>query len=187
MLLARRGLSGSAFALVRPVFEILYRATWMFACAQPKDVDRIKDGKFKFPQMGALVASIDAKHGFDFFKNFKASSWGDQNDFTHGGKLQIGSRLTRDDLQASYPDDMIAGQVGTATIAALLVTVLLLKTHNRIADGEHLELTMADLYSQWAKPVKPPSGCGSASSTSSCRTSRPVSGTLSGSPITHQQ
>ena len=30
--LARHGLSGSAFALVRPVFEILYRAAWI--CAQ---------------------------------------------------------------------------------------------------------------------------------------------------------
>ncbi len=148
VLLARRGLSGSAFALVRPVFEIFYRAAWICACAKPKDVDRIKAGKFTFPKMGDMVAAIDAKHGFDFFTNFKASSWGDQNDFTHAGKLQIGSRLTRDDLQAAYPDEMIAGQVTTATIAALLVAVLLLKTHNRTADGERLELALAKLFSQ---------------------------------------
>lgn len=148
VLLVRRGLCGSAFALARPEFEILYRATWICTCAEPKGADRIKRGKFTFPKMGDLVAATDAKHGFDFFKYFKASCWEDQNDFTHSGKLQIGSRLTRDDLQASYPDDMIAGQVATTTIAALLVAVLLLKTHNRIADGEHLELTLANLYSQ---------------------------------------
>jgi len=95
ILLARRGLSGSSFALARPIFEILYRAAWICSCARPRDVDRIKAGKFNFPKMGDMVAAIDAKHGFDFFKGFKASSWNVQNDFTHTGKLQIGSRLTR--------------------------------------------------------------------------------------------
>lgn len=148
VLLARRGLSSSAFALVRPVFEILYRAAWICACANPKDVDRIKAGKFTFPKMGDMVDAIDAKHGFDFFKNFKASSWDDQNDFTHAGKLQIGSRLARDDLQAAYPEEMIAGQVTSATIAGLMIAVLLLKTHDRTADGERLELALAKLFSQ---------------------------------------
>ena len=120
VLLARKGLPGSAFALVRPVFEIFYRAGWICACAEPKDVDRIKDGNFTFPKMGEMVAAIDANHGFDFFKNFKASSWEDHNDFVHGGRLQIGSQLTHEDLQASFPDEMIAGQVTTATIAALM-------------------------------------------------------------------
>jgi hypothetical protein len=143
VLLARRGLSGSAFALVRPVFEILYRAAWICACAKPAEVDRIKAGKFTFPMMGDMVAEIDAKHGFDFFKGFKASSWNEQNDFTHTGKLQIGSRLTRDDLQAAYPDEMIAIQVATATIASMMVAVLLLKTHNRMLDGERLEQALA--------------------------------------------
>jgi hypothetical protein len=68
--------------------------------------------------MGDMVAAIDGKHGFDFFKGFKASSWNEQSDFTHTGKLQIGSRLT---------------------IAAMMVAVLLLKTHNRTSDGERLE------------------------------------------------
>ena len=143
VLLARHGLSGSAFALVRPVFEILYRAAWMCACAKPKEVDRIKAGKFTFPKMGDMVAAIDAKYGFDFFKGFKASSWNEHNDFTHTGKLQIGSRLTRDDLQAAYADEMIAVQITTATVAAMMVAVLLLKTHNRTSDGERLEHALA--------------------------------------------
>jgi hypothetical protein len=139
VLLARRGLSGSAFALVRPVFEILYRATWICACAKSGEVDRIEADKFTFPKMGDMVAAIDAAHGFAYFKGFKASTWNEQNDFAHTGKLQIGSRLTRDDLQAAYSDEMIAAQVTTATVAAMMVAVLLLKTHNRVSDGERLE------------------------------------------------
>jgi hypothetical protein len=146
VLLARYGLSGSALALVRPVFEILYRAAWICACAKPKEVDRIKAGKFTFPKLVDMVAAIDAKHGFDFFKGFKPSSWNEQNDFTHTGNLQIGSRLTRDDLQAAYPDEMIVVLVTTATIAAMMVAVLLLKTHNRTSDGERLEKVMTQFF-----------------------------------------
>jgi hypothetical protein len=58
-------------------------------------------------------------------------------------KLQIGSRLTRDDLQAAYPDEMIAVQVTIATVAAMMVAVLLLKTHDRTSDGERLEHALA--------------------------------------------
>ena len=130
--------------LFRSVFEILYRAAWICACAKPKEVDRIKAGKFTFPKMSDMVAAIDAKHGFYFFRGFKASSWNEQNDFTHTGKLQIGSRLTRDDLQAAYPDEMIGAQVTTATIASMTVAVLLLKTHNRTSDGERLERAVAE-------------------------------------------
>jgi hypothetical protein len=36
----------------------------------------------------------------------------------------------REDLRATYPDEMIAAQVDTATIAAILVVVLLLKAHS---------------------------------------------------------
>jgi hypothetical protein len=139
VLLASHGLPGSAFALVRPVYEILYRSTWVYYCAKAHEVEKIKAGKFRFPETGDMVAAIDASHGSDFFGRFKALSWKHQNDFTHTGGLQINSRLTRDDLQAAYPEELIAMQVSAATVAAILVVVLLLKTHSRMADGERLE------------------------------------------------
>jgi hypothetical protein len=86
-----------------------------------------------------MVTAIDAEVRADWFKHFKALSWKEQNDFTHTGRLQVNSRLTRDDLQSAYPEEMIAAQVDTATIAAILIAVLLLKTHDRISDGERLE------------------------------------------------
>ena len=53
--------------------------------------------------------------------------------------MQVNSRLTRDDLQSAYPDEMIAVNLATTTMVAILVTVILLKTHDRVADGERLE------------------------------------------------
>src|SRR5260370_42642675 len=101
-LLIRRGLRGSAVALIRPIFEIFYRAAWIHHCAKPNQIEKIKKGKFRFPEMGAMVNGIDKAMGETFFQNFKANSWRDQNDFTHSGRTEVNSRLTRDDVQSAY-------------------------------------------------------------------------------------
>ena len=153
-LLIRRGLRGSAVALIRPVFEILYRAAWIHHCAKPNQIEKIKKGTFRFPEMGTMVTGIDNAMGQTFFQSFKANSWKDQNDFTHSGRLQVNSRLTRDDLQSAYPDEMIAVNLATTTMVAILVTVILLKTHDRVADGERLEAMLAQFE---VKRPSPPS------------------------------
>src|SRR5258708_11421376 len=122
-LLIRHGLRGSAVALIRPIFEIFYRAAWIHHCAKLNQIEKIKKGKFRFPEMGAMVNGIDKAMGETFFQNFKANSWKDQNDFTHSGRMQVNSRLTRDDLQSAYPDEMIAVNLATTTMVAILVTV----------------------------------------------------------------
>ncbi len=86
-LLIRHGLRRSAVALIRPIFEIFYRAAWIHHCAKPNQIEKIKKGKFRFPEMGAIVNSIDKAMGETFFQNFKANSWKDQNDFTHSGRM----------------------------------------------------------------------------------------------------
>lgn len=102
-----------------------------------------------------MVTGIDKAMGGKFFQNFKVNSWKDQNDFTHSGRMQVNSRLTRDDLQSAYPDQMIAAHVATTTMAAILVTVILLKTHDRVADGKRLEAMLAEF--ELKLPWRPPS------------------------------
>jgi hypothetical protein len=45
-------------------------------------------------------------------------------------------------------DEMVAAQVATATIAAMMVAVLLLKTHDRTSDGERLERALLQFSSR---------------------------------------
>jgi hypothetical protein len=139
VLLTRNRLYGSALALVRCVYEILYRAAWVHSCAQPREAAQIWDGKFDFPKMGDMVAAIDATSDTNYFQRFKSLSWRDQNDFAHTGRMQIHSRFSGNELESRYPDDMIMAQVSSATMAAILVVVLLLKTHGRIPEGERME------------------------------------------------
>ena len=49
------------------------------------------------------------------------------------------SRFTGDELVSRYPDEMIMAQVSSATMAAILVAVVLLKVHGRIPEGERME------------------------------------------------
>jgi hypothetical protein len=139
VLLARKGLCGSALALVRCIYDILYRAAWICSCAKPDEVTKIWEGRFNFPKIGDMVAAIDATSDAKFFHNFKTLSWNDQNDFTHTGRLQMHSRFTGDELVSRYPDEMIMAQVSSATMAAILVAVVLLKVHGRIPEGERME------------------------------------------------
>jgi len=44
-LLVQNELYGSAFALVRPFYELLYRAHWLIRCATDKQIDKTIQGK----------------------------------------------------------------------------------------------------------------------------------------------
>jgi hypothetical protein len=67
-LLIRHGLRGSAVALIRPVFEIFYRAAWIHHCAKPNQIEKIKKAKFRFPEMGAMIDCIDGPWGRRSFR-----------------------------------------------------------------------------------------------------------------------
>jgi hypothetical protein len=123
--------------------------------------------------MGAMVSGIDKEMGETFFQNFKANSWNDQNDFTHSGRMQVNSRLSRDDLQSAYPDEMIAVNLATTAMVAVLVTVILLKAHDRVADGERLESMLAQF--ELKRPSRPSSPKRSRQASQQLKSEPPIS------------
>lgn len=145
ILLVQNGLRGSAVVLTRPIFELLYRSAWIHYCAKPNQVQKIKRGKFRFPVVDKMATSIDKAMGQSFFTSFKNSSWRIQNDFVHSGKMQVDSRLTRDDLQSDYSDEMIVANLVPAAKASILVSVILLRTSGRIAEADQLEKMLISL------------------------------------------
>lgn len=102
-LLIQNDLCGSAFALVRPVYELLYRAHWIVACASEKHIKGIFEGKDVFPKMRDLVVDIDkAYKSDDFWKTIKEAMWSPMNDYTHSGIRQIGRRFTGNEVMQNY-------------------------------------------------------------------------------------
>ena len=52
---------GSALALVRPLIEGAYRAHWIYSCAKPDIVVRIKNGENVYPGLINMATEIEKK------------------------------------------------------------------------------------------------------------------------------
>jgi hypothetical protein len=139
-MLLRNNLRGSALVLIRPIFEILYRAFWIATCSNPQDIEKLWRNKFEFPTVGKMVSEIDTAIGDPLFHRVKTLSWNDQNEYTHSGLFQLGSRFTEGALEAFYPDDIIGAQVEATTIVPLMLAILMFEQNNRSDDAEPLRL-----------------------------------------------
>jgi hypothetical protein len=131
--LVRLRLYGSAFALVRPLFESYVRAIWLGKCANDSDLGRFHKGKLN-KEFGALVSDIEAHEGYNVgvIARVKSASWRAMNDFTHGGPLQIIRRITNDSIAANYANDEVAEALSFAGAIGLLATSEIALLANRI-------------------------------------------------------
>lgn len=103
LLLIDNNLNGSAFALLRSVYELLYRAHWIVGCATTKQINEMLKGKNIFPKMNEMVVKIDTAFKIDdFFQNIKKNSWGPMNDYTHSGIRQINRRFKDNNVEPDY-------------------------------------------------------------------------------------
>jgi hypothetical protein len=131
LLLLRSKLTGSGFALVRPVVEILVRGVWITACATDAQLKKFREDDEIELSFGAMSAAIDKVCGIDFFKPFKVKSWEALNSYTHTGILQLGRRFTGDRLEPSYKDGELIEVVHTSTIAIIMLVRPFLVKHGQ--------------------------------------------------------
>jgi len=140
ILLVRNNLRGSALALVRSVFEIVYRSLWVQFCATSEQADKIKKGPFDFPFMGQMVSEVDKTLATSFFSEIKRLSWGIQNDFTHTGRLQrIGRVAGTGGQHIDYPDKGMILQIDCVAQVVVIYSIVLAKSHGHDAAGERLD------------------------------------------------
>lgn len=93
---------GSAFALVRPVFETFVRGVWLKHCANEAELSKFKKDKVE-PSFQDLLDSVEVTEAFKS-KNLSAlkkQAWGAMNSYTHGGFRPISRRLSSGEI---YPD-----------------------------------------------------------------------------------
>jgi hypothetical protein len=121
-LLVKSQLYGSAFALVRSLFDALFRALWINACATQDQIEQVANrDDYKFPKLDDLVACIDKNYSTDnFFTSIKDASWSAMCSYTHSGLLQITRRFTGDYVKSNYGATELA-EVLNATNAAIIL------------------------------------------------------------------
>jgi|SRR3990172_1115412 len=108
VLLIVHKLTGSAFALIRLLFESYIRGVWLHRSASQVEIAAFKaeklDKKFK-----DLVSAVETLDGFEsgVLSDTQKRSWKALNSFTHGGFAQAVRRITEKTIEANYDTDEI--------------------------------------------------------------------------------
>jgi hypothetical protein len=93
LLLISRTFFGSAFALVRLLFEAYVRGLWLNRCASAAELELFKAEKFE-KNFAVLIEEIEKIDGFKegVLSATKLKSWKPMNSYTHSGFMQIARR-----------------------------------------------------------------------------------------------
>lgn len=119
--LLRSGINGSAFALVRPLFETFVRGVWLRHCATDREIDAYVNDRLDstFAQLVEAVEKID---GFQdgVLSGLKQNAWCAMNSYTHGGIQQAGRRTSGAYIQPDFPRGEVIEVIKLAGSFALL-------------------------------------------------------------------
>jgi uncharacterized protein DUF6988 len=148
-LLKERKLIGSAFALVRPVYDCWLRALWINVVASEQQIEQAARDELKFPPMHKM--QVDIKPGYfsvpasevDGFIQYLESVWRILSSYTHSGGRQLARRFTGDQVKPSYTDREIAQALNLPTMALMLLMRVFFMSmgDQRDADETHTLLT----------------------------------------------
>ena len=129
-LLTERKLNGSAFAMVRLVFDAMFRALWINKVATPEQIERAKHDNLGFP-ISKIIDEI--KQGyfgerptkeaekFDKILEVLKQAWKPMCSYTHSGALQLGRRFTGNELKTNYDEGATVEALNLVTTALFLL------------------------------------------------------------------
>lgn len=139
-LLIQNKLYGSAFALVRSIYEPLYRAHWVNACATEKQIKKLIKGKDIFPRMKLMVENIDSAYGTsNFWQMIKSNSWSAMCDYTHTGIRQISRRFKENEVLPNYDWDELIEILNNTNMALLLMALFFFNVFRRTEEISKIE------------------------------------------------
>jgi len=121
LLLVDHQLIGSAFALVRLIFEAYIRGVWLHQCATEVELNLFKKGKLE-KKFFELLNQIEMLEAFDgkVLSEVKKRAWVSMNSFTHTGFDQVVRRNTADSIEPNYDNNEILEALGFANALGLL-------------------------------------------------------------------
>ena len=119
--LLKSNINGSAFALVRPLFETFVRGVWLRNCASENEIEKYVSDRLdkKFYQ---LIEEVEKVDGFQdcVLRGLKDSAWKAMNSYTHGGIQQAGRRSTGAYIEPDYSEEEITEVIKVSGSFALL-------------------------------------------------------------------
>lgn len=131
-LLLEKKLVGSAFALVRIIFETTVRGIWLFRCASDPEVEQFKADKLK-KKFGELIAAVENVVGAQgsALSQMKSKFWAGMCSYAHGGSLQAVRRISATHIGPQYSEEEQVGTLSFSDFCVLLASVELCALGNR--------------------------------------------------------
>jgi len=124
VLLIANSLVGSAFSLVRILFEAYIRGLWIGKCATDKEIEDFKKNKLK-KIFGTLIQEIERQDGFQegILSKAKTANWKAMNSYTHSGFFQSVRRNKDETIEPNYDEDEILEILGFSDAIGMLTAL----------------------------------------------------------------
>jgi hypothetical protein len=144
-ILIRSKIYGSAFSLVRSVFEIFVRGVWIKNCANENDIKNFIEDKFN-KKFHKLLDDVEKISGFEkkVLTKIKEQAWNAMNSCTHGGIQQAARRTSGGYLGSDFKEQEIFEVLKFSNTFALLSFIqivgeidrldLILLGHNKLEE-----------------------------------------------------
>jgi hypothetical protein len=129
-LVHERKLDGSAVAMIRLVFEAMFRALWLNAVASDQQVEQAAEDKLDWLRIkvrddikrvyfGTPADPVRAETLDQLFKSI-AEVWKILHSYTHSGARQLTRRFTFDEVKPNYTEQELAQALSAPTAILLL-------------------------------------------------------------------
>ncbi|MCK5545951.1 MAG: hypothetical protein KAI27_01170 [Rhodospirillaceae bacterium] len=138
LLLIAKKLYGSAFALVRILYESYIRGIWLQHCATESQLTQFRNGTV--PLFHKLIEDIEKIDGFEngFLTEFKKNSWARMNGFVHTGVEQVVCRNTTDSIEPNYDKDEVIKSIDFSNGIACLSAIAICRLANDVSLAENI-------------------------------------------------
>jgi uncharacterized protein DUF6988 len=153
-LLINRQLTGSAFALVRPMVDTVVRAHWINAVARDDQVEQARQDQNVFPSMSDMSQAVGKAYGAEeLFQRF-TSEWGAMCSYTHSGARQIGHRFNSTDIKPSYKEGAIVQGLNLTNMALLFLAWMFFMSTGHQPEADETRTMLLDYASEFGERLR---------------------------------
>lgn len=124
VLLVANQLIGTAFSLVRLLFEAYIRGLWLGKCASDQEIEKYKKNRLD-KTFATLIQEIEQIEGFQegVLSKAKTANWKAMNSYTHSGFFQSVRRNKDDTIEPNYDADEILEVLGFTNSIGMLTAL----------------------------------------------------------------
>lgn len=122
--LVEQQLYGSAFALLRPMFDGCINGMWLTYLANDSELDRFSNSQLTL-EPAKVIKRLKRSdvHSTDILHRINQTAWQSMSNYVHGGYLQIVRRNSDEFLGSNYSPEEIDEVLSLANWFALLAAV----------------------------------------------------------------